>query len=77
MTVTDQAKVSDDPATEVPSSIGLVLTVAAVMLSAVSLAGIGTGQAAAGVLAIAAVTSFAGALVCFAIDGRRHEERIT
>jgi hypothetical protein len=44
----------------------------------VSLASVGTGQiAVAGSLAIASVAGFVGSLVCFAMDGRRAEQRGT
>ena len=52
------------------SSVGLVLNVAAVVVMAVALAGLGLGNGLlAACSAVVAVLAFAGSLACFAIDG--------
>jgi hypothetical protein len=76
--MTNRQNPSDDPVGEAAGSFGLLLNVAALMLFVVSLASVGTGQiAVAGSLAIASVVGFFGSLVCFAMDGRRAEQRVT
>ncbi len=65
----------DDPITEGPATIGLLLNVAAVISFAIALAAFGSGEhAAATAIGCAAVLAFAASLAFFVVDAHRTEE---
>ena len=65
----------DDPAAEILATGGLVGLLGAVMAAVIAVVYLGDGDPAmAGLLGAIALVSFAGSLVCFAVDSNRSDD---
>ncbi|MBJ7340708.1 hypothetical protein [Mycolicibacterium sp.] len=66
---------TDDPASEILATGGLVMMLGSVMAAVIAVVALGDGDSTlAGILGAVALISFAASLVCFAADSNRSDD---